>query len=136
MIDDLRAEYKKLYGKKPHHKLSEDSLIEAIEKAEEKETKGKAQEEVNQKVSQKVETPVDEVKHQEDIDKQFAEVEKEIAKVKDGKRHLVYKNGQPIWWRESVIEVYLARNGAESLTFPENTQYITDKEIKRCTSCG
>jgi hypothetical protein len=134
MIDDLRAEYELLYGAKPHHKLSEKSLIEAIEakKNEKPEEKPGSK---DQEVNKKTELP-EKIDSEDEITKQFEEAEREISKVLDGKRHLVYRDGKEIWWRASVIEVFLQRNGAESLTFPENTQYITTKEIKRCTSCG
>lgn len=59
---------------------------------------------------------------------------KAALKVKDGKRHLVYKDGKEVWWTPAVIEV-MYKSFGERISFPENTQYIF-KNPKKCVDCG
>lgn len=126
--EELRAKYKALLGKKPHHKLSIDSLKEAIENEENQissnpEDAGDSGSQTRTESNRKI-TPDE-------------EIEKEIRssqKVKDGKRHLVYKDGKEVWWSEHVIKVMM-KSFPDRISFPENTQFIAPN-LKTCTDCG
>lgn len=152
MITELRDQYKELYGKKPHHSWDEAKLTELIneKKGEESEESGSTDQEVNEaaQVPEKVEEPkaeptikpVERPKEETIKPVNIPDTFNGLPVFVGGNglragRHLVYKDGKPIHWRESVITTYLIRNGIDSLEFPPNTRYIS-KNVKTCKDCG
>lgn len=66
-----------------------------------------------------------------------AQIQEEIAgsvKLKDGKRFLVYKDGQEVWWNKAVIETML-KSFPNRISFPKGSPYVTQYKPK-CSTCG
>lgn len=152
---ELQARYEELFGEKPKHTISKPELEKIIEDAEngnstDPENAGEHGSETGPEGDGEIIpeesggfVPLDEPEDSEDLplvplkvtDAEIDAQIKAATKVRDGKRHLVYKDGKEVWWRPSVIEVMYASFGPDRITFPENTEYIL-KNPKRCTNCG
>ena len=54
--------------------------------------------------------------------------------VKKGNMHLVYRDGVPFYWTNTVVGLAI-KQYADRLSFPEGTQYVTDATINKCKNC-
>lgn len=131
---DLQAKYEELYGEKPKHTVSKAELEQLINA---KESQDNIEEIPESEAGAESDRDVVEEQKQESkiTDEQIEAEIKSASRTRDGKRHLVFKDGKEVWWRPSVIEIMYKSLGPERITFPKNTEYILQNP-KKCTTCG
>lgn len=138
---ELQAKVEEITGAKPNPQLSKPQLEKIIEDAENRnstdtEDAGEPGNQAGTESDREVipdESKVKEKTPDQEIEAQISAARK-VKEVKDKKRHLVYKDGQEVWWTPSVIEVML-KSYPDRISFPENTQYVATN-IKTCKDCG
>lgn len=148
---ELQAKYEETFGEKPKPQWSKPELEERINNADaENQISAKAEDAGEPgaeagpgtgEIEEVGYSDISEPEYDAESDIKAAKQEEILQeinrarKVKDGKRHLVYKDDQEVWWTPAVIEVMYASFGPERIKFPENSEYIL-KNPKRCSTCG
>ena len=135
MSDKLKEQYKEIFGKYPHHKAKEDSIIKQIAEAGHTPVLTESESEqtgvVLEKGSEYVETKI---KQAEEVAQ--AEVIEEAAELplKQGKMFLVYFKEEVRYWSKGSIEVMLKSHSSD-IKIPEGSPYQTAAINSRCKNC-
>ena len=124
---ELKAEYKKAFGRNPDSRMSEEKIRAKLQELPAADVKPiESIKEV--KAPEPVEVKAPEVKPKETAGTN------EGMQLKKGNLYLVYFRGSARYWTKGTVQVML-RTHSEQIEFPANTPYEVPATAKTCKEC-
>lgn len=125
----IEEKYKEVVGRKARQDRSDESLINSIEKQTGEPFVIQSEEEIKPAVSETTKSA--------EVVKPVKPKKEDIVQQGKGerKRHKVFIKGAERWFTAAQVEMALKVYKPNEIQFPENTEYVTNAKINKCSDC-